>query len=72
MFALYDTLNDCTVSRHRTIAAAVKNQIKFNKAVKKRNGQNSYVPTAIIDRDGNDVTYSDEAIAAEFSITSGR
>ena len=47
MFKLIDTLNARTISSHRTLDAAVRAQFKHSKAVKKANGQNSFIPTKI-------------------------
>lgn len=57
MFIIYDTFNDCAISFHRTIKAAVKNK----NSQKKIHGQ-----LAILDREWNDVTYSDEAIEEDY------
>lgn len=46
-FRVRDTFNDRTVSHHRTIAAAVAAERRFNRAVKRANGQNSFIPTCI-------------------------
>ena len=47
MFELYDTFNGHTISRHRSIEAAVKADRKFQRAVKRANGDSSYIPTQI-------------------------
>ena len=47
MFELYDTFNGHTISRHRSIEAAIKADRKFQRAVKRANGSNSYIPTEI-------------------------
>lgn len=44
---IYDTFNNQTVSHHRSIEAAVKADRKFQRDVKRANGQNSYIPTTI-------------------------
>jgi len=41
MYALYDSFNKVTISRHRTIKAAVKADIKLQRSL--RHG--SYIPT---------------------------
>ncbi len=46
-YRVYDTFNNVTRSRHRTIEAAVKAERKLLRAVKRANGQNSYLPTRI-------------------------
>lgn len=55
MYKLIDTFNNCTISRHRTVEAAVKADIRFQRAVKRANGTNSYIPTIVVDADGERV-----------------
>ena len=43
MFTLTDTFNGVTISRHRTAKAAVRAQINHLRAVRKYNGENSYL-----------------------------
>lgn len=47
MYTLTDTFNNRTISRHRSLDAAAKAQAKHSRAVKRRNGASSYIPTAI-------------------------
>ena len=56
MIILTDTFNGCTISRHRTVKAAVKADKAHNKAVKRANGQSSYIPTSITAEDGRDIS----------------
>lgn len=51
-YTLLDTFNDRVISRHKTLEAAVRAEIKHDKAVKKHNGQSSYIPTDILTPDG--------------------
>jgi len=44
VFILYDTFNQKIISRHRTIEAAGKANRSLQKAVKKHNGESSYIP----------------------------
>lgn len=46
-YRIYDTFNDRTISTHRTPKAAVKAEVKFLRAVRRSNGQSSYIPTLI-------------------------
>jgi hypothetical protein len=46
-YRIYDTFNRNVVSNHRSIRTAVVAQDKFSKAVRRVNGQNSYIPTII-------------------------
>lgn len=59
MYTLHDTFNDRTISRHRTIEAATQAERKFSRAVKRANGQNSYIPTTIL-RDGIRLTEAEQ------------
>ena len=45
IFHLIDTHNDRRLSSHRTLAAAVDADRKYQRAVKRANGQSSYIPT---------------------------
>ena len=50
MYALYDTFNGRVISRHRTPAAVGRANSRFQRAVKRANGQSSYIPTTIKQR----------------------
>jgi hypothetical protein len=50
-YTLRDTFNNRTISNHRSLEAAVKAEHKFSLAVKRANGQSSYIPTEIL-KDG--------------------
>jgi len=47
MYVLVDTFNNKLISRHRTEAAAGRACEKFQRAVKRANGKDSYIPTKI-------------------------
>lgn len=47
MYTLTDTCNDRVISKHRTLDAAIKAQAKHSAAIKRHNGDASYIPTAI-------------------------
>ncbi len=47
MFLLLDTFNQRVISRHRSLRAASKAQRALNRAVVRRNGANSYIPTTV-------------------------
>lgn len=47
MFELNDTFNNRVISRHKTLEAAIRAGERHNRAVKKANGQSSYIPTLI-------------------------
>jgi hypothetical protein len=55
MYKLVDTFNDVVISRHKTLAAAAKADLRHNRAVKRNNGPSSYIPTCCIDPEGNRV-----------------
>lgn len=45
MYHLIDTFNDRRISSHRTLKAAIEADRKYDRAVKRANGQSSYIPT---------------------------
>lgn len=47
-FTLHDTFNGGTISVHRSIKTAVRASYRFTRAVKRANGQNSFIPTVIL------------------------
>ena len=47
MYTLTDTFNGRTISRHCTLEAAVRADIRFSRAVRRANGASSYIPTRI-------------------------
>jgi hypothetical protein len=47
-YILQDTFNDRVVSRHRTLEAAVRARYRFSRAIRRANGENSYIPTEIL------------------------
>lgn len=47
MFQLNDTFNNRVISQHRTLKAAALAEVAHSKAVRKANGQQSYIPTSI-------------------------
>lgn len=69
MYELYDTFNNQTISRHRTIANAVKARKKLDRQVSAANGKGSYIPTCIFDSEGEPVNSDhpeyDEVLEAE-------
>ena len=63
-YTLHDTFNDKTVSRHRSIEAAVRASYRFSRAVRRANGSNSYIPTVIL-CDGHPLNESQQQDAQE-------
>ncbi len=59
MYTLHDTFNSYVISRHRCLFAAVRARRKHARAIRRRNGPNSYVTYAIRDDDGDAVNYYD-------------
>ena len=55
MYILTDTFNDRELSKHRTLEGAVKAQRKHLRAVKRANGENSYLTYAITESNGDRV-----------------
>ncbi len=52
MYTLIDTHNQSTISRHHTLAAAAKARKAHSAGVKRYNGPNSYIPTELLDANG--------------------
>lgn len=46
-FTLHDTFNDKLLSSHRSIETAVRASYRYARAVKRANGESSYIPTEI-------------------------
>jgi hypothetical protein len=46
-YTLHDTFNRTLISRHRTLEAAVKADLSHARAVRRRNGPTSFIPTEI-------------------------
>lgn len=47
MYAVFSPFWNRTISRHRSIENAVKAEDKFQRMIKRENGESSYVPTSI-------------------------
>ena len=62
MFKLIDTFNNTRISQHRTLEAAVKADIKHGKAVRRNNGQNSYIPTKIVNTETGETVDHDQVL----------
>jgi hypothetical protein len=54
-YTLTDTFNNWTISRHRTIAAAIAAETRHLKAVKRANGASSYLTYEITSSTGEDI-----------------
>jgi len=52
MYKLVDSFNDVVLSRHKTAGAAKNAMEKHLRAVRRHNGQNSYLTYEIISPDG--------------------
>lgn len=59
MIYLIDTFNRITISRHRTILAAVKAARAHDRAVKRANGRDSYIPTTFENSDGSPIDWDE-------------
>lgn len=71
-YSLHDTFNDRTVSRHRSIEAAVRASYRFSRAVKRANGRNSYLPTVILcDGSRLDESQQESAQGIQWAIETG-
>lgn len=47
LYRLYDTFNRRVISNHKSLRTAVIASSKFSRAVRRINGQNSWIPTRI-------------------------
>ena len=56
MYRLYDTFGKATVSRHRTLEAMCRADKKYQRMIRRNNGQNSYIPTAYRNDDLSPIT----------------
>jgi hypothetical protein len=65
-YILTDTFNNFKISTHRTVEAAVAAQRKHLRAIKRRNGPNSYLTYSITSSDGSDI--GEEVDAARFAL----
>ena len=52
---LNDTFNKKTISKHRTVMAAVMAAARHSRMVKRLNGPGSYIPTQIVSTDGTNI-----------------
>lgn len=68
---LINTFNNSELSTHRTIEAAVKAQRKHLSAVKRNNGQSSYLTYAFRYSDGTPVN-GDEVMAIKHAMDTAR
>ena len=48
MYTVVDTFNNCELSRHRTLKAAVAAEFRMNRLIKRTNGSTSYLPMQIL------------------------
>ena len=71
MITLYDSFNDTKISTHRTLVGAVKAQRKHLAAVRRNNGQNSYVTYAFRLADGTPVD-ADEITLVRMDLDNAR
>jgi hypothetical protein len=71
-YSLHDTFNDCEISRHRSIETAVRASLRFSHAVKRANGQNSFIPTRILcDGKRLDDNQQEAAFGIQWAIETG-
>jgi len=69
MIKLIDTFNQVVISKHRSVLAAVKAQIKHIRAVRKHNGDSSYL-TYSITQNGRRVNEYDLICAEAYALRS--
>ena len=72
-FTIHDTFNGGTVSVHRSIETAVRASLRFHRAVKRANGQNSFIPTRILcDGVRLDDDQQEAALGIQWAIETGK
>jgi hypothetical protein len=72
-FTLHDTFNGGTVSVHRSIETAVRASLRFHRAVKARNGKNSFTTTEIrCDGKRLDENQQEAALGIQWAIETGK
>jgi hypothetical protein len=59
LYTIRNTFSDCDLSRHKTLAAAVKAMGKHSRGTKRANGQASYLTYEILDASGANVDLCD-------------
>ncbi len=59
MYTVHNTFANATISRHRTLDAAILAQQRVVRLTRERSGPGSYLPTTIL-RDGLPLTDSDK------------
>ena len=69
-FALWNVAHDRMISAHRTAYTAGQADLKYGRAVKRANGQRSYVPTTLYERqpDGTYDMCQDEIAHRDFDL----
>jgi hypothetical protein len=67
---LKDSFNNLEISRHRSVAAAVKAREAHSKMIARANGKGSFIRYGIKSDDGADI--SEEIFAAEEAFAFGR
>ena len=72
MITLKDTFNNRTISRHRSVDAAVKARAAHSRMIRRLNGSNSYVWYSIRCEDGSCPHINDEIMAAQQEFDCGR
>ena len=53
---LADTFNNCVISTHRTVAAAVEARAAHSRMIIRKNGRGSYIPYSITSKNGDDIS----------------
>jgi hypothetical protein len=78
MFAIVDTFNKAhgefgtVVSRHHKMETAAKAQDQIQASVRRRNGQNSYLPTVLVRLIGARIGRVGRSIPCDWSSQNGR
>ncbi len=68
-YELHDTFNKHIISTHRSLLAARKAEIRHGRAVKRANGNSSYIPTAIRRAGNLPLTEDEGEVVMEISLS---
>lgn len=66
-YVLFDTFSKSTISRHRTIEAAVKAKAKFFRKFFRNNSRSSYVPVSLMVESAGEIEPASESDCERFA-----
>ena len=71
MIQLIDSFNSVIISSHRTLTTAVRASRAHDRAVKRNNGESSYIPYSFRNSDGSRID-PDEVMAVKMDLDQAR